>query len=171
MTVKFLLYWDSSGWFQHRILLSPKSIFLTVYRDNYRQTLVFSFCKLLMKRGIPLLMVIWAQTFLDKAISWGLILSLHISLRTSHSQRLPNKVSDHWRNVSCFWRFDCFCVFTCRGAERKRELHVLLKVLLDTPHPTSPCTINFIFGVLSRGSLAKQHDRKTVQNPEAQGGN
>ena len=53
----------------------------------------------------------------------------------------------------------------------KRELHVLLKVLLDTPHPTSPCTINFIFGVLSRGSLAKQHDRKTVQNPEAQGGN
>ncbi len=63
------------------------------------------------------------------------------------------------------------CVFTCRGAERKRELHVLLKVLLDTPHPTSPCTINFIFGVLSRGSLAKQHDRKTVQNPEAQGGN
>lgn len=117
------------------------------------------------------LMVIWAQTFLDKDISPGLILSLRISLRTPHFQKLPNKVSDHWCNVSCFWRFDCYCVFTCRGAKRKRELHVLLKVFLDTPHPTSPCTINFIFGVLSRGSLAKQHDRKTVQNPEAQVGN
>lgn len=70
---------------------------------------------------------------------------------------------------------DGLIVSVCSDAgerrEAERELHVLLKVLLDTPHPTSPCTINFIFGVLSRGSLAKQHDRKTVQNPEAQGGN
>lgn len=97
--------------------------------------------------------------------------SSHLLSELPTSTNFPAKVSDRRCNVSCLWRFNGFCVFTCRGAERKRELHVLLKVLLDTPHPTSPCTINFIFGVLSRGSLAKQHDRKTVQNPEAQGGN
>lgn len=48
---------------------------------------------------------------------------------------------------------------------------MLLKVLSDTPLPTSPCTINFIFGVLSRGRLAKQYDRKTAQRLEALGGN
>lgn len=48
---------------------------------------------------------------------------------------------------------------------------MLLKVLSDTPLPTSPCTINFIFGILSRGRPAKQHDREAAQKPAALGGN
>lgn len=73
------------------------------------------------------------------------------------SRKLPNEVRVHGCDVSP--RCDRVHVFTRREAERKGELHVLLKVLSDTPLLTSPCTINFIFGVLSRGRPAKQHDR------------
>lgn len=60
---------------------------------------------------------------------------------------------------------------TEREKDRERASCVAQGPFRDTLHPTSPCTINFIFGVLSRGSLAKQHDRETAQRPEAQGGN
>lgn len=47
----------------------------------------------------------------------------------------------------------------------------MLKVLSDPPpFPTSPCTINFIFGVLSRGRRARRDDRKRApEAPEAPG--
>lgn len=69
--------------------------------------------------------------------------------------------------MSCFWRFHCMCVCVFPHAEERAywKRRSFLCCSRSSPLPTSPCTINFIFGVLSRGSLAKAAWQKNGPKP------